>query len=111
VNSTSNKTPVERLFVTRPLTLAYLLSLFIALLMTAVSLGSVVLPSTIYPTKELLETYLANDVVNLVIGLPLLLGTMWLTKRGGQPQILYGTSVALAYRLVPWLESLPGTPG
>ena len=36
----------------------------------------------IYPTDELLRAFMSNDVVNLFIGLPILLGSMWLARRG-----------------------------
>lgn len=64
------------------LTLAYILSLIIAVLLTAASVAGLIYPAAIYPTDELLRTFLSNDVVNLVIGLPILLGSMWLARRG-----------------------------
>jgi hypothetical protein len=36
----------------------------------------------IYPTDEVIRTFVSNDVVNLFIGLPILLGSMWLAWRG-----------------------------
>ena len=50
--------------------------------MAVVSLGGLVFSSTIYSTNELLETYVPNDVINLILGLPLLLSSMWFTRRG-----------------------------
>jgi hypothetical protein len=38
--------------------------------------------SVIYPTEELRRSFVSNDVVNLFIGLPILLGSMWLARRG-----------------------------
>ena len=73
---------VEHLPVTRGLTSTYVLSLISTILMTALSLGGLLYPSTFYPTDELLQSFIANDLVNLVIGLPMLLGSMWLTRRG-----------------------------
>jgi hypothetical protein len=64
------------------LTLLYVLSLIIAVLLTAASVAGLIYPAAIYPTDELLRTFLSNDVVNLVIGLPILLGSMWLARRG-----------------------------
>jgi hypothetical protein len=68
--------------ITRDLTTTYKQSLVVAFLVTVASLMGLLFPANIYPTKELQQSYLANDVVNLLIGLPILLGSMWLTRRG-----------------------------
>ncbi|MBN1428813.1 MAG: hypothetical protein JXB07_10540 [Anaerolineae bacterium] len=67
---------------THQLTLAYALSLIVAVLMTAVSLASLLFSSTIYPTDDLRNASIPTDVVNLLIGLPILLGSMALARRG-----------------------------
>ncbi len=64
------------------LKLAYILSLAIGLLMAGVSLAGLMYPSSLYPTDELRNSFVANDAINLTIGLPILLGSMWLTWRG-----------------------------
>jgi hypothetical protein len=68
--------------VTRPLTLSYTLSLIIAILMATVSLAGLLFPSAIYPTDDLRNSSIPTDVVNLFIGLPILLGSMALARRG-----------------------------
>jgi len=50
--------------------------------MAAASVAGLMYRTTIYPTDELLRTFVSNDVVNLFIGLPILLGSMWLARRG-----------------------------
>lgn len=60
----------------------YALSLLIALLMAAASAAGLLVSTTIYPTDDLLQSFVPNDVVNLCIGLPILLGSMWLARRG-----------------------------
>jgi hypothetical protein len=57
-----------------------------------------------YPSADLRQSFIANDVVNLVIGLPILLGALWLARRGkllgllGLPGALfYVTYNAIAY--------------
>ena len=68
--------------IRRDLTLTYAFSLIIAILMAAASVAGLVYRTIIYPTDELLRTFVSNDVVNLFIGLPILLGSMWLARRG-----------------------------
>jgi hypothetical protein len=60
--------------ITRDLTLVYALSLVIALV--------VAIASAVYPVGEPLYSFVATDTLNLVVGLPILLGSMWLTRRG-----------------------------
>jgi hypothetical protein len=64
------------------LTLPYILSLAITVLMTGASIIGLGYRETIYPTDELLEMIMPNDVINLVVGVPILLVSMWLARRG-----------------------------
>jgi len=66
----------------RNLTLIYALSSIIAILMAAASVTGLLHRAVIYPTDDLLQSFVSNDVVNLLIGLPILLGSMWLARRG-----------------------------
>ena len=78
----------------------------------AVAVGSVVsltVPAIAYPTKDLMRSFLPNDVVNLAVGLPALLVSMWLARRGALLGLLFwpGALFYLLYNyLVPTL-SLP----
>ena len=74
--------PHADLPVRNSLALFYFISAIIAILMVVVSAGGIINRTEIYPTEELLRTFAANDVVNLFIGVPILLGTMWLEWRG-----------------------------
>ena len=58
------------------------LSLVIAMFMAIASVGGLVYRSALYPTEELLQSSVPTDVVNLLFGLPMLLGSMWLARRG-----------------------------
>lgn len=60
--------------------MAYLLSLIISALMAGVSLVGLLYPSAVYPTVALRQSFMANDVVNLGVGLPILLGSLWLSR-------------------------------
>ncbi len=64
------------------LTLNYALSLIIALLMAAASITGIVYRANVYPTDDLLQAFVPTDVVNLLIGVPILLGSVWLARRG-----------------------------
>jgi hypothetical protein len=81
---------------TRDLTLAYVLSLVVALLIAAVSaVGLAFGPAGLYAADPklaagvtpstagiLVPGFLAHDLFNLVVGLPILLGVVWLARRG-----------------------------
>ncbi len=58
------------------------LTFAIAVLMTAASVAGLLAPHTLYPTEALRHSFVSNDVVNLALGLPLLLGALALTRRG-----------------------------
>jgi hypothetical protein len=77
MNATHNPLPVKGRLT--PCTIS---SLLVALLMTAASIAGLRYRTDIYPTQELLHSFVPNDVVNLIIGLPILLGSMELARRG-----------------------------
>lgn len=68
--------------ITRNLSLAYTLSMIVAILMAGVSLAGLLFQPALYVTNELRQSFVSNDVVNLFIGLPILLGSMMLARRG-----------------------------
>ena len=74
--------PTSSLPTRRSLTLIYVLSLLIALLVAAASAIGLFYHATIYPSKELFESFASNDIVMLLVGLPILLGSMWWARRG-----------------------------
>lgn len=80
-----------------------------AVLMTALSLGGLLYPSIFYPTYELLQSFIANDVVNLVIGLPIMMGSMWLTRHGKLIGLLCWPG-ALLYVLYNYIAYMVGIP-
>jgi hypothetical protein len=69
----------KNLPIKRSLRLIYILSFIVAALMAVSSLAGILYQSEIYPSDELLGTFISNDVVNLLIGLPIILGSMFLT--------------------------------
>ena len=104
VEGSSRELPVQS-----GLSLAYVSSSVIALIMAAVSLTGLLIRSVIYPSDELVQTFLPNDVANLVIGVPILLGSMWLTRRGELVGLLFWSG-ALFYVLYNYLVYLFGMP-
>ena len=66
------------------LRLAYIASLLVAVGMTAVSLIALVDWNHVYPGIEakMLPLFVGQDALNLVVGLPILLGSMVLARRG-----------------------------
>jgi hypothetical protein len=100
--------PSARLPVTRDLTLAYVLSLVVALVMAVASAGGLLYQTLIYPADEGLS-FFVQDAINLVAGLPILLGSMWLARRGRLIGLLCwpGALFYVLYGYVPYLIALP----
>lgn len=95
--------------VTRNLSQSYTLSLIVALLMAGVSLAGLLLQSSLYPTEALRRSFISNDVVNLFIGLPILLGSMWLTWRGKLVGLLFwpGALFYVLYNYIAYTVAMP----
>ena len=93
----------------RNLTLTYALSTIIAILMVAASVTGLVRRTVIYPTDDLLQSFVSNDVVNLFIGLPILLCSMWLTWRGKLIGLLFwpGALFFALYNYMIYVFAMP----
>ena len=91
------------------LRLAEALSLLVALLMTAASLAGLLYPAEVYPAEESRLSFMPNDAINLVIGFPALLGSLWLSRRGRLIGLLFWPG-ALLYVLYNYLAYLVGLP-
>lgn len=100
---------IRNLPVTKGLRPAYASSLMAAVMIAALSLAGVFSQQAIYPTVELRRTFVANDVVNLVIGLPILLAAMGLARRGRLVGLLLWPG-ALLYALYNYLVFLLAMP-
>ena len=63
---------------------AYVASAVVSIVMTAVSLLGVFAWPVVYPGVEpkMIPLWVGQDALNLVVGLPLLAGSMWLARRG-----------------------------
>jgi hypothetical protein len=98
-----------RLPVTRSLKLAYASSLIIALLLAIVSVAGLLLGTSLYPTEEMLLLKQPTDLFTFVVGLPLLLGSMWMARRGSLLGLLCWPGVLL-YVLYVYVSYAIGVP-
>jgi hypothetical protein len=109
MKSSSTVSSSPGLPVTRNLTLAYVFSLVVALLMTVASAAGLLYPARLYPTEPLQQSFVPNDVVNLVLVLPILLGSMWFARRGKLLGLLFwpGALFVVFYNAVAYVFALP----
>lgn len=105
----SETLPANTLPLKRSLINAANLSLIVALLMAAASLAGLMFPNALYVTAELQQTYLTNDLVNLIVGLPVLLGAIWYARRGSLMGLLLWPG-ALFYVVYNYLAYTFGNP-
>lgn len=87
----------------------YALTLLIALLMAAVSVAGLQYRTVLYPSNELIQAFLANDVANLLIGFPMLLASMWLSLRGNIVGLLFwpGALFFVLYTYIVYIFAMP----
>lgn len=87
----------------------YIISAVLAVLITAASVAGILFQDKIYPTEELVTSFCANDVVNLLVGLPVLLVPMWLAHRGKLIGKLFwlGALFYMVYNYLVYLLSMP----
>lgn len=109
MNDQPHNFPSHPLPVVHILVPVYTFSIIVTLLMTAASLGGLLFPFVIYPSDELRQAFLANDVVNFLVGIPILLGCMWLTKRGKLIGLLCWPG-ALLYTFYNYIAYAVGMP-
>ncbi len=95
--------------VKRSLAPAYAITSIIALLMAAASVVGLLYRAVIYPTDELLRSFVPNDIVNIFIGLPILLGSMWLAWRGKLIGLLFwpGALFFVLYNYIVYIFAMP----
>ena len=104
-----NSNNKNNLPIKRSLKLAYILSFLIASLMAIASIAGILLRSMVYPTDELLSAFISNDVVNLLLGLPLIVGSMVLTMRGKLIGLLFwpGALFFVLYNYLIYIFAMP----
>ena len=101
--------PETRLPLTRSIKLPIALSVAICLLTAAVSLAGLVATAEAYPNEELIRAFLANDVVNLLVGLPILLLSLWLVRTQRLVGLLLwpGALVYTVYNYLVYVLAMP----
>jgi membrane protein implicated in regulation of membrane protease activity len=92
-------------------TLPYTISLIVAGLMVLASLAGIFFPAFVYPAAEQRRAFLANDVANLLIGLPILLGSLILARRGSLAGLLFwpGALLYTTYNYLAYAVAMPLT--
>jgi hypothetical protein len=105
----TNQDDTRILPVTRELTLAYVMSIIVAVTVTVASVVGLLYRTILYPTEELLLAFALSDAINLAVGLPILLGAMWLARRGRLIGLLCwpGALFFMLYSYTPYLLAVP----
>jgi hypothetical protein len=77
--------------------------------MTGSSIIGLLSPGHIYPSEELVLAFMPNDIINLVVGLPILLLSMWLTSRGKLLGLLFwpGALFYVLYNYLIYVLAMP----
>jgi hypothetical protein len=81
----------------------------ITLLMTALSATGLLFPRLIYPDPGLAQDFLANDLVNLLVGLPFIAASIWLITQRKITGVLLLPG-ALVYLIYNYLAYALGRP-
>ena len=89
--------------------MVYILSLIIACILAFTSILGILFGSTIYPTDELFSNFISNDIVNLIIGLPIILASIFLTMHGKLVGLLFwpGTLLFVIYNYLIYVLAIP----
>jgi hypothetical protein len=87
----------------------YISSFIIAVLMAVASITGLLYQTDIYPTDELLQSFLPTDVTVLFIGLPMLIVSIWLTWRGKLIGLLFwpGALFFVLYNYIVYVFAMP----
>ena len=84
-------------------------SFVVAGLMGALSLFGLIFSDRVYLTPEQVQSYLPNDLINLLIGLPALLGSIWLARRGKLVGLFLwpGALLYVVYNYIAYVVGMP----
>jgi hypothetical protein len=88
---------------------AWIMSFGVAILMGVMSLSGLFISNSIYKTELIFQSFFTNDVINLILGLPILLGSMWLTSRGKMVGLLFwpGALLFVIYNYIAYVFGRP----
>lgn len=104
-----NPKQITALLLKREFQTTWALSLVVGILMAGTSLVGLIFPSSLYPSPEFVRAFRVNDAINLLVGLPGLLGSLWLVRRGRLVGMLLWPG-ALLYVLYNYLAYTFGMP-
>jgi hypothetical protein len=95
--------------VTGDITLSRILTYVVATLLGLLSVAGLVFPENIYKSGLLVETYMTNDVINLVVGIPILIGSVWFTNRNNLAGLLCwpGALLFVVYNYIAYIFGMP----
>ena len=100
---------LESLPVTRDLKPVMTGSLIVGVLMLIASALGLLFRDWVYPNEELVLSFYTNDVVNIIIGLPVLFGSIYLAHRGKLTGLLLwvGGLLFVIYTYIVYTLSMP----
>jgi hypothetical protein len=95
--------------INRGLQPIYMTSSLIAIMMAVVSVVGLTNRTLIYSSEELVQGFLPNDIANLLIGLPILIGCMWAARRGKLAGLLCwpGALIFVIYNYFAYVYAIP----
>lgn len=93
----------------RDIRVPWILSMVVVGIMGVMSLAGLVFPDRIYPSEALAQTFMPNDLINLLIGLPYLLVSIYLARRGKLVGLLLwpGALVYVFYNYTAYVVGMP----
>lgn len=91
------------------ITLPFYLTIAVTILMAAASIGSLLFPESIYSSDEERAAFLTNDVVNLLVGVPMMLITLSMARRRKLLSLVIWPG-ALIYVIYNYLAYIFGMP-
>jgi hypothetical protein len=103
-HSSSRQLPVTG-ELTRPINLTMIVTILLGIL----SLGGLIFPGEFYQSEILIQTYMTNDVINLVVGVPILLGSLWFMRRSSVAALLIwpGALLFVIYNYISYVIGIP----
>lgn len=102
-----NKT--KTLPIKHNLNLIFLITIIITILVAAVSFVGILFSTEIYPAKEILNVFVSNDVVNLLVGLPTIIISLVLTSKDRVLGLLFwpGALLYIIYNYLIYVLAMP----
>lgn len=91
------------------LTYVYMTSFIVASLTAIVTIAGIIFRDHFYPTEALVQTFLPNDVINLFIGIPILIFSIFSARRAKLIGLLLwqGAIVYNMYNFIAYIYALP----